>query len=343
MEKNNISKIGIIGDLHLKSGLGYSQYISDSRLSEKGEIFNFIVKTLSDCNQIILLGDCFNQRNPLSETIKEFTEFLERFKNKEIYIIAGNHEIKPNGETAIDYLKTITNKNWIIITDKIEKIGNMTFVPYFNKSELGVKTDLEATKKIMEQLEPNDILFIHHAISDTFVNSGVETSIFNEPIIPKKELEKIFKLIIAGHIHTPQADGKTIIAGSIFNQESGEQSGKYIWKIKEDLKVEQIKLPGRGIYLLKNPNNEELNKISDHNIVKVILTVKQEQDYIDAIKDELTRFDAHLFLEQYPSERKKTVVDDNILDYDVEKLLEIYATEKKIDFKKLKSAFELIK
>jgi len=35
-------------------------------------------------------------------------------------------------------------------------------------------------------------------------------------------------------------------------------------------------------------------------------------------------------------------VTDNLLDYDIVKLLEVYAKEKKVDFNKLKSAFELI-
>jgi len=337
-----MKKILVLGDIHWKDNLGYSQYIKDGRESEKKEVLDFIIKQSDDCETIVFGGDQFNQRNPLSETIKEFTEFLERFKNKEIYIIAGNHEIKSNGETAIDYLKTITSKNWHIVTDKIEKIGYMTFCPYFNKSVLGVKTDLAATKKITEQFSKNDILFVHHAISGTTTTSGVETTIFHEPILSKKELEKLFQLVVGFHVHKPQCDGKTIISGSIFNQESGEH-GKYIWKIGEKLEVEQIKLPGRGVYKLDNPTIPELLEIPEHSIVKVILTEKIAKENMAAINVELERFDAALLLEQYPSERKKLKVVDNILDYSVDKLLEVYSLEKKVDLSKLKSAFELIK
>jgi DNA repair exonuclease SbcCD nuclease subunit len=337
-----MKKVLIIGDIHLKPELGYSQYIKNGREEEKQEILNFIIKQSEDCDSIIFGGDQFNQKNPLSETIKEFTEFLERFKNKEIYIIAGNHEIKPNGETAIDYLKTITNKNWHIITDKIDKVGNMTFCPYFNKSILGVKTDLAATKKIIQQFTKNDMLFVHHAVSETTTTTGVETTIFHEPILPKKELEKLFKLVVGFHVHKPQCDGRTIIAGSIANQESGEH-GKYIWKIGEKLAVEQIKLPGRQIWKVENATIEELEKIPKNSIVKVILTEKISKEKIEEIRVALERFDASLLLEQYPSERKKLTVTDNILDYSVEKLLEVYALEKKVDLNKLKSAFELIR
>lgn len=338
-----MKKILVLGDIHWRDSLGYSQYIKDGRESEKKEILDFIVKQSEDCGIVVFGGDQFNQRNPLSETIKEFTEFLERFKNKEIYIIAGNHEIKPNGETAIDYLKTITNKNWHIITDKIEKVGNMTFCPYFNKSTLGVKTDLAATKKIIQQFTKNDMLFVHHAVSETTTTSGISTNIFHEPVLPKKDLEKMFKLVVGFHIHSPQCEGRTIIAGSVVNQECGEH-GKFIWKIEEKtLKVEQIPLPGRGIYKLENPTIEDLIAIRNTNIVKVIMTAKVSKDMLEEIRENLEKFDASLLLEQYPSERKKLTVTDNILDYSVEKLLEVYALEKKVDLNKLKSAFELIR
>lgn len=339
-----MKKILCIGDIHLKQELGYSQYIEDSRTSEKKEILDFIIEQSVDCDTILFGGDQLNGRNNSSEVIRELIEFMERFGDKKIFMISGNHERSGDGKTAIDFIKEINNKNWTIITDKIEKIGNITFCPYFNKSDLGVKTDLAASKKIMEQFEKNEILFVHHAISNTITTSGTETSIFNEPILPKEELEKKFKLIVGNHIHKPQTNCKnTIIAGSIFNQEAGEHR-KYIWKINEEaLQVEQIKLPGRGIFKLEDPTDEDIDDISENNIVKVILTIKRTEKKIDELRKKLEKFDAYLLLEQYPNKRKKSKIVDNILDYDVEKLLEVYAIEKKVDINKIKSAFELIR
>ena len=36
------SKILVIGDLHLKENLSYSEYVADQRIPEKKEILNFI-------------------------------------------------------------------------------------------------------------------------------------------------------------------------------------------------------------------------------------------------------------------------------------------------------------
>jgi len=339
MEKQN--KILVIGDIHLKENLGYSQYVKDGRASEKQEILDFIVEQSTDCNTVVFMGDQLNGRNNPSDVIRELVEFIERFNGKKIFIISGNHEKSGDGKTAIDFLKEINNKDWTIITNEIKKVGDLTFCPYFNKSELGVKTDLSATKKIMEQLEKNDMLFVHHAVSGTTTTSGVETTIFHEPILPKKELEKLFKLVVGSHIHSPQADGRTIVAGSIFNQEAGEH-GKFIWKIGEKLSVEQIPLPGRGIYKFENPTPEDLVTLRNTNIVKVIMTTKGSKEALEEIRKELEKFDASLLLEQYPSERKKMAVADNILDYDTVKLLEVYSVEKQIDINKLRAAFALI-
>ena len=337
-------KIGVIGDIHLKDSLGYSDYIADRRTSEKKKIFDTIVEKFSSCGLIIFMGDQLNGRNNPSEVIREFVELLERFDKQEIVVLAGNHEKSGDGKTAVDFLKEVKKDNWTIVNDSIETSKDKKFVycPYFYKGELGLKTDASAAKKVMSQLKSAKILFVHQAISDTMVN-GTTTNLFKEIILPKNELEKKYQLVVGGHIHSPQTEGRTIITGSVINQEVGEHE-KYIWRIDSTtMKVEQIKLPGRGIYKLENPTLEQIAEIDDGNIVKVILTEKISKDKVDEIREKIERFDAHLLLEQYPTERRKTVVADNLLDYTVVQLLEVYANEKKIDINKLKSAFELVK
>lgn len=335
---------GIIGDLHLKENLGYSSYIKDGREAEKQEILDFIVNSLKDCDTIIFLGDQFNARNNPSRVIKEFVAFLERFNGKQLYILTGNHEIDSFGKTALDFLKELKKKdNWHVITDTIESINGFTFCPYFTKSQLAVKTDEEGIKMIMNKLEDNNILFIHSALSETSTTSGIQTNIFNEIVLPRKELEKRFKLVIGGHIHKPKNYGNTIVAGSIFNQEVCE-IGKSIWRINEDtLEIEEIKLPGRGIYKLTDPTNTDLNKIKEDSIVKVILTKKITKKKVEELKDRLGKFDAFVLIEDYPKERKKLVSDKNVLEFEVEELIGLYAKQKQIDLNKLLNAFELIK
>lgn len=337
----NTNKIGIIGDMHIKERLGYADYIKDGREKEKEDVLNFIKEQFSDCDSIVFMGDNFNYKNNQSSVIREFTKFVESFGEKEIYIIAGNHEKFGDGKSAIDYLKEVNKKNWHVITDKIKTIGDMSFVPYMFNSELGVEENSDGIKKILKELDGGRILFAHHSISGTFVNPSMPVDLLSEIILPRDVLEKKYKLIVAGHIHTPQEVDNTIITGSVFSNEAGDLD-KFIWKIDKDNNVEKILLPGRNIYSLKNPSTKDLEKIDENNIVKIIFDDVKFKDEIDNIKDTLKRFDAYVLLEQYPTERKKVHFDDGFMSFKIEDLLKIYAKEKNIDPNKLIKGFELI-
>jgi DNA repair exonuclease SbcCD nuclease subunit len=340
MKKEINNNILVIGDIHL-GRMGYSDYFSDGRQSEKKEILNFIIEQSASCNQIVFLGDVFNVKNPPSDVIKEFTEFLERLGDKEIYIIAGNHEKKSSGETALDYLREISGKNWNIITREVVKINGNVFSPYFSRTELGAENNDDAVKKLMETIGEGNILYIHHAISKT----SAPTEFFNEPVLPKNELEKRFNLMVAGHIHTPFVSDKTIVTGNIFCSEVGETQ-RYIYKLDEDtLKVESIELPGRGIFKLTDPTDEDLKKIKKDSIVKVVLTKQLDVAQLEELKEKLNEFDAHILISDIPHERKKAHFnkDEKLLEFSIEKLLETYGEMRKIDVGKLRQGFELIK
>jgi len=337
-------KLGIVPDMHMQEKLGYADYIEDGRNLERKMILDFIVASLSDCDSIIFMGDQFHSRNNTSKVIKEFVQFLGRFEGKKIYMLAGNHDKTGDGKSAIDFLKEIKNKpNWFIVTDEIYTQGSLTFCPYFTKAELNAKNDKEGIVKIMGSLKGGNILFHHFAMSDTKTISGIDTNLFHEVVLPCKELENRYNLVVGGHIHSPHKYGKSIVSGSVFNNEVGEIE-KFIWKIDADtFDIEQIKLPGRGIYGLENPILEELNALPKDSIVKVTLTDANRKDDVQEIKECLKRFDAYLLLEKYPNQREKLHFDDGMLEFPVEKLLEVYASEKKVDINKLKFAWELIK
>ncbi|MBV6340121.1 metallophosphoesterase family protein [Candidatus Magnetobacterium casense] len=348
--------IGVIGDLHFKESLGYADYIEDRRRGEKQGILDFIVKELSDCDTIVMMGDQLNARNNLSSVIKDFVAFLECFNGKKVYVLAGNHEKKGDGSSAIDFLKEINNPNWEVITDGppfFAKMGNarVALLPYMPRTELDSTTNEEALAKItkaLRRIKDGDILFTHYSVSDIVTDNGIQTNLFNDIILPKKQMEKMFKLVVAGHIHTPGIHGNTIITGSIFNDEIGEV-GKKIWKIDpKDLKYRGIDLPGRPIMKAENimSVDDMMNGPSfpKHAIVKVTLTDPKLKDKVEDIKKYLREHtDAYILLEQYPRERKKAHFDEGMLQFQVEDLLGVYAKAKKVDPKKLLSAWELIK
>ncbi len=341
--------IGIISDLHLKEKLGYSEYVADGRVAERAAVLGFIKINLSTCDKIVFMGDQFNAKSNSSPVIREFVDLLEAFDGKEVFILSGNHESIAD-RTAIDFLREIKKKKWHIITNKVETFGDLVFSPYFYCHEFGTTDKTVATKKLLKELTPGKILFSHQATAEAKVG-GVSSSIFNEIILSVKDLEKRYDLSILGHIHTPQWVGKKIlITGSVFNNEIGEH-GKSIWKVDEEtLKVEEIKLPGRGVYRIEDPNLSEKNDfpsfsiLPKDSIIKIILTKKYTKSAMERLREALSKYDGYIILEQIHSERRTSLVGGNVnvLDLSVDKLLEIYAQQKNINLEKLKSGFELI-
>ena len=351
MNKKKLQLIGVIGDLHLSPSLGYADYIKDGRKEEKQEILDFIVSSFDKCSSIVLLGDLLNSITNSPQVLRELTNFIERFTKKNIYIIAGNHEKKSSGDTALDYLSEIKNPLWHIITKDATKLQigaiSTTFLPFLTKPELEAKDNEEALVKIMEKLEPADILFHHNTMSynGKIVGLPLDINLLPEPILPIDKLLKKYKLVIGGHVHNSTIiKENAIVSGSIFNNSINEKQ-KYIWKISEDtLAVEQIKLPGRAIYGITDPKNDDIINIPTNSIVKITLTKKRTVDEIEELKAKLKRFDAFILIERIPKVKKKMHYGkgEAIMNFDVNELLRLYGEEKKVDIDLLNHGFELI-
>jgi len=341
-----MNKILVIGDLHFKEFLSYGDYIKDKRVAEKESILKFIVSEAKDCDSIVLMGDNFDHRNNSAEVVRSFVEFIEKFGNKDVYILSGNHEKKGDGKTAIDFLKEVKKSNWHIftkITSGYEMQGiRVDFVPFMLKSELEVETDEEAAKEIMKRCgDGSKILFHHHVVSGSLGDGGLSTEMFREIVLPREELEKKYNLIIGGHIHFPHAKGKVVVTGSIFNNQVGEIE-KCVWKIDpNNLLLEPIGLPGRKIYSFINPTDTDLSKLSKSSIIKVVITDREAD--IEKLKKNLESFDAHILIEQYPNKRNKVHFEEGALDLDIENLLKIYSEEKKVDLSSLIKGWKIIK
>lgn len=331
----------VIGDLHFKFNLSYSDHIKNGREEEEKEILDFIVKKSEPCNKVVLMGDLFHSRTNSPEVIRKAVEFIERFHGKEIFILKGNHDTISKGKSTLDFLKEIKETKINIITS-IEKIGDFVFLPNLSKSELEVKSNEAGKKKIMKMLPDGKMLFHHYAMSGSKTNTGTLTDIFDEIVLDREELKKKYKLVIAGHIHNPQVVKNVIVTGSVFTDQVNEIE-KFIWKVDEStLEVEQIKLSCREIHKLENPTNEDFDKIPRSSIIKVIFTDPKLKDKIEEIKEKLKEFDASILLENFPLKRKKVHFEEGMLEFDISQLLELYAKQKKVDIKKLVKAFELI-
>jgi DNA repair exonuclease SbcCD nuclease subunit len=344
-----MSKIGILGDLHLREYLGYADYVSDHRLPEKKEIIDFIVDSYHDCDVIVMLGDQLNARNNPSSVLREFVSFIERYENKEVFILAGNHEKNGDGSSALDFLREIKKPRWHIITDRAEHHTingtSMTFLPYFYRSELEVDNNERGREMVMKLLKPADLLFAHLGFSGTTVNNFLVDN-FNEIILPLEQVAKKYKHIFGGHIHQACDKGVLSVLGSTFNNEIGERKKTIIIYDTDKQEVKRITLPGVSIIKKENILPEDLITIfnlDSNQIVKLVLTDPKLKKLVPRYREILSNFKAHMLIEQYPSERRKIDLSGVIIDLGTEDLLKLYARERKVDENKLLNAFDLIK
>ncbi len=340
-----MSKIGVISDSHFKDRLGYADFFDDGREGERQAVLEAVEEAFKDCDFVIFNGDDLDKKNNTSETLRMFMSFVERFRGKQVILNAGNHQKFGDGKSALDFLQEIESAPALAITKPLHLFptdGRWTICPYFHLSELEVETVEEGSKKVMEMLPGGDILFVHHAISGTKTISGIPTDLFHEIVLPKEELEKRYKLVIGGHIHAPQDNGRTHVVGCTFSNEVGDDKKRVITIDSETLEVTSHWLPVRPILKLENPTVEQLNRLPTEAIIKAVLTHKYDEHDIRDLKEQLETFSAHMLLEQVPHERKKLHFEDGVLDFSVDNLLSTYAVERKVDLEKLKYAISLL-
>ena len=338
-----MAKILIIGDLHLRAEMPYAEYFPDGRVAEKKKVLEFLTKLSDDCDSVVLLGDEFNARNNPSEVIREFTAFVESFGNKEIYILAGNHDLMSDGKSAIDYMTEVKKPNWHIITNTVETIGHLTFVPYFYRTQFNAKTNSDAKKKLMKTIPKGKILFAHLTISGMNFN-GTTTDNLPEIVLDHAELESRFESIFAGHIHEPSTNGKVINVGSVFTAQIGEESRSvYTIEVDEKGKMESLKQIELPVSPLVKVEEAELKNPVKGAFYKIILTKKTSMAKLDGLKETLRKNgNSYVIVDQIIAARKKLPFDEN-MELTLDNLLKAYTKAKDIDLEKLLAGYNLIK
>jgi len=343
-------KILAIGDLHFRDHLGYAELVSDQRVAEREAVFDKLIESANDCDLVVLMGDVLNSRTNSAETLRRLVVFLERFGDKKVFILGGNHDGFSSGKNALDFLREIKNKPWRVVTDKVltEVVDGHTlvFLPYFTGPQLMDEQCRDwpsASAKLMASLPDGDMLFAHHAITGTF-SDGIPTESFEEVLLPMETLLKKYKTSVAGHIHSRgvYAEGRVVLTGSSFTDCVGEDS-KSTWKFSLDaapsVPYEEIPLPVRPIIKLENPTAEALAKVPANAIVKMMVT---EAGYnVEPAKKVLTALDGHVIVEQVVKERTRDVKLEGG-ELNIDNLLKAYARQRNVDLTLLLEGFALI-
>lgn len=349
-------KVLAIPDPHFRLDLAYADYVNDRRRGEKSAVLHAVIDAATRCDAVCLMGDNLHLRHNHSTVIKEFVGFVRALAScAPVYICAGNHEVYNGTETAIDFLREagIPRVSVITVGPEYRNIDGkkVVFLPYCTNAALGVDSFEDGAIEIMRRLdrvvgnEQFDAIFLHHTISGSTTSGGL-ADIFGEIVLSREELEKRFKLVIGGHIHTPQRLGsRTIITGSLFTSEVGETK-KSLWQVDLDSQdVTEMALPIRAIHKVEITATEEIATMDQYDPSSIVKCIVRSHDVdIDIVRDKLRRFNAYILVEDYPSERQKLRIDDGALeDLSIENLLRVYAKQNNIQELDLIKAYNIVR
>lgn len=342
-------KILIVGDQHFRYQLPYASALSDGRRGEWEAVKEKIKESAKDCEVVVLMGDNFNSKHNHSAVNTEFIQFLHGFGDKEVYMIAGNHE-RFGLETAIDFIEEMKRPNWHVYTNPTLDVFknsdiSVQFIPYMTPGSIDTINVEDATKKVMGMISPAKYCFHHHIVESTEWGAG-DSSIVNEIVLPK-EIEAKYELVFGGHIHQPsKVTDKVYVTGNIFTNEVGEHT-KSIFKLDTDTNtIEDIPLPVRGIYKVDITSTTQSipSTIPNNSIVKVtVLDRALQGEGVETLRKQCERFDSYVLVEQYSKKRTKIKLSEaDGLDFSIDSLLKVYADVKKVPLSNLTAAMALL-
>jgi DNA repair exonuclease SbcCD nuclease subunit len=204
------------------------------------------------------------------------TEFFIRFKNLNIIINLGNHDLDGDNSVITPLIRLSGNDNHKVITEPTKIMGDHCyhFIPYYNEA----KTIAVLNNHSMHLCEERkNILFVHHSFKNSsFANNIKVKSGINQNYFMKGNFSK-YDLIIASHIHKYQElfGGKGFYTSSLIPIDFGERSkehGYHVVDVDNDKRYFVIPKAPKFVYIKTSSemNDNELKKKTKGNIVMVI-------------------------------------------------------------------------
>jgi DNA repair exonuclease SbcCD nuclease subunit len=186
---HQMSKFTLVADIHLKLR-DTSPYINKFEAQRFLELFRLIEG--QDTKFVILMGDIFHYSRPTLEEQQVFLKGLNLL-SKQVYIIAGNHEMVNSQSTTFDYIQLPKHVEYI--EDVLHLVTNNIRLHLCNYKYI-TTTDL---KMLTTDKRKYEEVLISHA------RCTVPPHIKEE--ISFKVLQKKFSSIYMGDIHYPMEFG----------------------------------------------------------------------------------------------------------------------------------------
>lgn len=265
-----MSKILIVGDLHLGKNLNLGRQAVGSQLSSRAiDQLNSLTWILQqaidrDVDHIIFTGDMTEDPKPNYFWIEEIIKFIKQCEiyGIDLHIVAGNHDLKRTGQFYDSYLDLITQAelpNATIYKEMdtlhLEK-ESITFLPFRDRRGMNYNSNQEALDILEERISyqvksiPKGSIAIaigHYALAGSlFVGDEID-DMANELIVPLNFFSE-YNYTWMGHVHKPQVLAKNphiAHIGSVDISNFGECDQKKILIYWDGKGFEEIIIPNR--------------------------------------------------------------------------------------------------
>jgi len=300
-------KILLISDIHWGVKKNSEFFINVIRDYFNKEVIPTIEK--HNIKQLWILGDYFDDRyttNVLVENIalKTIKQILSKFKNIEVFILAGNHDIYYKNSLSISSLKkfrNISKRLEIIDGVKEYKIDNLKVIaiPWLIH---GSKNWDEFKKIITKYEETNkkqyDLCFGHFEINGfEIIKNLVEKGGLNQKMF------EAFGEVFTGHFHIRNKIGNIQYLGSPYEITWNDYGTK------------------KGLTIYDTENNKATfieNKISPKHEHFNISSIKKDSSLLDEMNNNLIKFHIDESIEENELSNILTKIDNkNLFDLQI--------------------------
>lgn len=175
-------------------------------------------KAVAEKLDVIWLGDMLDRRGHIEAEV--LNVLYNHFDHTKVYnyIVVGNHDLisMTSTETALEPLKALEN---VIVVDKPtylndKPLGTTLMVPYYRNPQ----KFLEAINDPSNLPKPTTLI-CHQGIKEFTIGSG-----YTEDEAVLLDDLAAFKLVVAGHYHTPRQMANVVYLGSPFSHSFGESN-----------------------------------------------------------------------------------------------------------------------
>jgi DNA repair exonuclease SbcCD nuclease subunit len=265
-----MEKTVVIGDLHFGIKMADERYL-DYQMEEWKKFIDGYCRE-NDVNQIIILGDFFDNRNYLSVKMIDMVKRNVLSYDMDFVLVVGNHDTLYRNTNAVTSPGLLFEyKDNVKVIDVVQEMYiddvKCLMLPWMNKEN--INQSLAFVKKTAAEF-----CFAHLELNDFEMTSGIKCKNGLNASLFKK-----FKGVFTGHFHLVQDVGNIHYLGSFYQTtwtDCGDQ--KRIYLVKEDFNMVAVPMTRqiyKKIHLSKKvPISQEIVDSAADCYVKVYLNYK---------------------------------------------------------------------